>query len=38
MNLVEYIIIEKANAVKQINITPVVDGDKVKLENFKFNL
>jgi len=38
MNLVEYIIIEKANDVKQINITPVVDGDKVKLENFKFNL
>lgn len=38
MNLVEYIIIEKANDVKQINITPVVDGDKVELETFKINL
>lgn len=38
MSLVEYIIIEKADDVKQINITPIVDRDKVKLENFKFNL
>ena len=38
MNLVEYIIIEKANDVKQINITPIVDGDKVELETFKINL
>lgn len=38
MSFVEYIIIEKADDVKQINITPIVDRDKVKLENFKFNL
>ena len=38
MNLVEYIIIEKANEVKQINITPIADGDKVELETFKINL
>lgn len=38
MNLVEYIIIEKADDVKQINITPIVDGDKVELETFKINL
>ena len=38
MSLVEYIIIEKADDVKQINITPIVDRDKVKLEPFKINL
>lgn len=38
MSLVEYIIIEKADDVKQINITPIVDGDKVELETFKINL
>ena len=38
MSLVEYIIIEKADVVKQINITPIVDGDKVELETFKINL
>ena len=38
MTLVEYIIIEKADDVKQINITPIVDGDKVELETFKINL